>query len=193
VSEVRVNRSRAKGCHAARGFTLLEVLVSFAVLLVGILGLLQLQILGLTSNQGARAQTTAAQLARELATGLAALPLDDLRVAATGTVGSTTAPIPFGKLLTSAGTVPTTGPKVWSDATPIAGVQLDANLPADPLDPSKPVYQRRWTVWGLASSARVIAVSVVYRERTLPQPREVVFYTQTGDGSGMMTNVAGYR
>lgn len=189
-----MTRSRGKACRTARGFTLLEVLVSFAILLVGILGLLQLQILGLTSNQGARAHTTASQLAKELATGLAALPLGDPRVAPIGGVGLAAAPPPFGKLLSSDGTV-LTGARVWSDAdaTLLNGVRLDANLPADTVDPSKPLYQRRWTVWGLASSARVIAVSVVYRERTLRRPREVVFYVQTGDGSGMMANVAGYR
>ncbi len=47
----------------ARGFTLLEVVISLGILLVGMLGLMQFQLMGFGANQSARAQTRAMQLA----------------------------------------------------------------------------------------------------------------------------------
>ena len=52
---------------AARGFSLIEVLVSVAVLSFGLLGLVGLQAAALQGNRDARLQSTAVSLARELA------------------------------------------------------------------------------------------------------------------------------
>ena len=87
---------------------------------IDMLGLAQLQIYGVTGNQGARAQTLAASLARELATGLERLDPTDSRLALTGTAGAS-APSGFGSLLADA-----TPATVWSDTTPIPGVTLDS-------------------------------------------------------------------
>jgi prepilin-type N-terminal cleavage/methylation domain-containing protein len=51
------------GACSQRGFTLVEAMVSIGVLAVGLLGMAQLQIYGIRSNQGARATMRAAQLA----------------------------------------------------------------------------------------------------------------------------------
>ena len=179
---------------APDGFTLLEVMVSLALLLVGMLGLAQLQIYGVTGNQGARAQTLAASLARELATGLERLDPTDSRLALTGSAGSS-APSGFGSLLADA-----TAATVWDDTTPIPGVTLDSTLERDPsASTSQPLYHRRWTVWGYepgggtTAAVRLIAVSVVYRERHLAVPREVLIYTQKIDPQLVMSNVQAYR
>ena len=56
--------TRAVGQH---GFTLLEVLIALLILSVGLLGLANLQILGLRSSQGALLRSQATVLAEELA------------------------------------------------------------------------------------------------------------------------------
>jgi type IV pilus assembly protein PilV len=149
-----------------RGMTLLEVMISLSILLVGLLGTMHLQIWGLSANQGARAHTQAMQLARDLAAGLEKLPFDDPRLAATD-------PAKFGRLVQSDGSLPTSGYNDYASATAIPGVQ--AAIPPD--------FQRLWTVKDVATSgagaaAKDIAVSVVYRERTLRGLREVVLYVQ---------------
>ncbi|WP_309678872.1 type IV pilus modification protein PilV, partial [Polaromonas sp.] len=53
--------------RGARGFSLLEVLISIIILSFGILGMVGLQAAALQSNREARLQSTASSLARELA------------------------------------------------------------------------------------------------------------------------------
>ncbi|MFT4243808.1 MAG: type IV pilus modification protein PilV [Acidovorax sp.] len=53
--------------HPARGFTLMEVLVSIVVLSFGMLGMVGIQAFALQSNREARMQAQAVNLARELA------------------------------------------------------------------------------------------------------------------------------
>jgi type IV pilus assembly protein PilV len=154
----------------ARGMTLIEVMVSMTVLLVGLLGMMRLQVWGLTSNQGARAHTQATQLARELAGALAALPFGDPRLAATSR---------FGGLLEANGTVATTGFANYADFAPISDVtREDAIESAD--GTATRAYQRRWTVSVQQAAGRdavkYLAVSVVYRERSIGRWREVVVY-----------------
>jgi prepilin-type N-terminal cleavage/methylation domain-containing protein len=163
-----------------RGMTLLEVMISLSILLVGLLGMMQLQIWGLTSNQGARAHTQAMQMARDLAAGLEKLPFEDARLASTGSL--------FGRLVQSDGTLPASGYEDYATATAIPGVQ--ATVP--------PEFQRLWTVRDAATAGsgvatKIIAVSVVYRERTLPQLREVVLYVQQSNRKLLSSNVAAYQ
>ncbi len=162
-----------------RGMTLLEVMISFSILLVGLLGTMQLQIWGISSNQGARAHTQATQIARDLAAGLEKLPFDDSRLAATAQ---------FGRLVQSNGTLPASGYADYASATAIPGVQ--ATVPPD--------FQRLWTVRDVAISGggvgtKVIAVSVVYRERTLRNLREVVLYVQQSNRKLVAANAAAYQ
>ncbi len=161
-----------------RGMTLLEVMISLSILLVGLLGMMQLQIWGLTANQGARAHTQAMQAARDLATGLEKLPFEDARLAATSQ---------FGRLVQSNGALPSGGFTDYASVSAIPGVQ--ATVP--------PELQRLWTVRDAATAGsgvatKIIAVSVVYRERTLPQLREVVLYVQQSNRKLLSTNVAAY-
>ena len=53
--------------YFTRKFDDLEATVSLAILLIGIVGMMQLQIVGVTADAGARSQTQALQMARELA------------------------------------------------------------------------------------------------------------------------------
>ena len=62
-----MKHATAMNRSTAQGFTLLEVLIALMVLSVGLLGLANLQILGLRSNQGAFLRSQATVLAEELA------------------------------------------------------------------------------------------------------------------------------
>jgi len=60
------------------------------------------------------------------------------------------------------------------------------------------VFARRWSVWQIqtantTSAVRAIAVSVIYRERTMPQRREVVLYTQVTNPGAAVVNASAYR
>ncbi|WP_242360564.1 prepilin-type N-terminal cleavage/methylation domain-containing protein [Anaeromyxobacter sp. SG17] len=182
-----------------RGFTLLEVMIALAILSVGLLGMMQLQIMGITSNSGARAQTIASQLATELAGALEALPFDDAQGRLSGPAATATPPAGFGRRL-GAGT---TGTLVhtWSDAMAVPGARLDSSLEADPLEAGKPLYRRAWTVWNYsaegtasgASASKVIAVSVIYHERWNGSPREVVVLSQRSNAGLALSYAAAYR
>lgn len=174
------------GAHGQRGFTLVEAMVSIGILAVGLLGMAQLQIYGISSNQGARATMRAAQLAEEIRTGIERLDYNDPLISATGGTGPT-APTPFGSLLFTG----SSAAHAWSDAAPLPGVTtLDATLEGDPTSPGQPLYKRSWTVWdytrdaGAQASAKIIAVSVLYSERGLGGSREVLLYTQRQDPRG---------
>lgn len=178
-----------------RGFTLIEVMVALAILSVGMIGLMRLQILGLTWNQSARAESRATELALELRAGLEQLPFGDARLLPTGGSGwSTSPPTPFGALL-SGGAAPTSGFTAWTDANPIPGVTLDSALEQDPVNPSAPRFARRWTVWeytsenGLNAGALVIAISVIYTDKGSLQAREVLVYTQRADPSAVLSSI----
>jgi type IV pilus assembly protein PilV len=54
-------------CHAARGITLIEVLVTMVLLGVGLLGLAGLQLRGMQVNQGSTFRSQAAILAEDMA------------------------------------------------------------------------------------------------------------------------------
>lgn len=188
-------RSRRRG---ERGTTLLEAMISLAILLVGLLGMARLQIWGMTATQGARATTVATQLASELGGALSRMPANDPRL--NGTPSATATPdIPpanFGAILSIGPSAP--GVHAFDDADPIPGARLDAALERDPQDSTLRVYQRRWTVWdaGVSSSgsaAKIIAVSVVYRERTIPTPREVVMYVHSEIRGNFMANINAFN
>jgi type IV pilus assembly protein PilV len=184
----------------ARGSTLIESMVALTILLVGMLGLMQLQVYGVTSNAGARAQTRAYQLARELASSLEQLGPDDLLL--TPHFDGETAPADFGRLLLPAGTIASGGFLQWDDTAHgplLRGVTLDSALGGqDPIDPALPLFQRRWQVWQVstaaaASGVKTIAVSVVYREKNIPFPREVVLLTQVSNKGLSAAFAAAYR
>jgi type II secretory pathway pseudopilin PulG len=191
-----------------RGFSLLEAMIALTLLLVGILGLMQLQLFGITSNQGARANGTAQELARELASALERLDptRDDLLKPH---VTSAAPPSGFGNPLDSSGELATTGWTDWKDdyltgttsghsELKAVGVRPDSALEKDQLDASKPNFRRRWSVWQLQtanqqSGVRLVAVSVVYRERTITRPRVATVYVQIPNLGASTVNAAAYR
>jgi type IV pilus assembly protein PilV len=170
--------------RAPSGLTLLELMIALSILLVGLLGMMHMQIIGITSNNGGRMNTVATELAQELVSGLERLPFGDPLLAETGSTGPS-APTPFGRLVVG-GTV-ASGAHAWDDATPVPGVRLSTD--------HSPQFERRWTVWGYTpsvgalSAVKVVAVSVVYREPGLSHPREVVHYTQLVDTSSLISNL----
>ncbi|ABC80406.1 hypothetical protein [Anaeromyxobacter dehalogenans] len=200
-----MTRERSAGM---RGVTLIEAMISLTLLLIGILGMMRLQIVGITSNQGARSNGTAQELARELAAGLERLDpsLDALLVADTI---SDAPPGGFGDPLDASGNLATSGWRDWDDAyltgttsgypaLKVVGVRPDSALESDPADPSKPLYRRRWSIWQVATSntasgVRLAAVSVVYRERTITRPRVVTLYVQIPNLGASTVNASAYR
>lgn len=190
------------------GLTLLESMISLSILLVGIVGLMQLQVIGITSDQGARANGRAQDLARELASALLRLdPVTDAVLAPNFT--SATPPAGFGKPFDASGNLDTTNWRPWQDAyltgttaslpsLKVVGVQPDTALETDPDDASQPLYKRRWSIWQLQTSnalsgVRLVAVSVVYRERAIPRPRVVTLYIQIPNTGASTVNATGFR
>jgi type IV pilus assembly protein PilV len=173
------------------------MMIALSILLVGLVGLMRMQVMGIYANQASRAHTMAVQLGSELAGGLQRLAWDDALVQPTAT-GATTAPAVFGKLLDGT-TLPTGGFVAWSDADAAAlpGVRTDADV-GDFDANGAPVYQRRWTVWGYVTpggtlGGKVIAVSVVFHERGSAIPYEVVVYAQQGNPGAAFANAAAYQ
>ena len=183
-----------------RGVTLLEAVISLALLLVGIVGMMHLQVVGVTADAGARAQTQALQLARELSSGLE--KLDPFHALLPVHHTGASPPAAFGRLLQPDGTVATSGHIAWDDASPIPGVRTDAAILArdggDPEDATLPLFQRRWSVWQAETAAttggvKLIAVSVTYREKALPGLREVVLLTQVSNQGLASAFASAYR
>lgn len=175
-----------------RGFTILEVMLALAILLVGLLGLMRLHVLGVSWGASARAQTRATQLALELRAGLEQLPSSDARLGVTGG-WSATAPASFRPVLEDDADA-----VAWDDANPIPGVTRDSALERDPEDRARPRFVRRWKVWGYSemsgsvsagAGARLIAISVTYRDKGSLLPREVVVYTQRADAAAAFTRL----
>jgi type IV pilus assembly protein PilV len=169
----------------AAGFTLLEVMIAMAILLVGLLGMMRFQMVGISSNNAGRMQTLATGIALELVSGIERLPFGDPLLSPTGTSGPT-APSPFGRLLADGSTV-ATGAHAWDDAAPIPGVRLSTEVPS--------AFERRWSVWGFSPSpgalpaVKIVAVSVVWTEPALRYPRELVLYTQLLDAPALVANL----
>jgi prepilin-type N-terminal cleavage/methylation domain-containing protein len=171
--------------RSARGFSLLEVMIALSVLLVGLVGMMQLQIFGIGANAGGRKHTQATELAQELAAAMERLPFNDASLLPLGTTGPT-APDGFGRLV-HGNTLDPSSALEWSDGT-IPGVRSKAEVGDG--------YERRWTVWGYSPAAgappavKLVAISVVYREAGFQAPREVLLYTQIHDPAALAANLA---
>jgi hypothetical protein len=196
-----MNRPQRLRRPGERGTTLLEAMIALTVLLVGLVGMARLQIFGVNATAGGRAQTVATQLAGELGDALAQLPAGDLQLSGAEGSDPNTPPAGFGALV---GVVPLptdtppAGMHVWSDATPVPGARLDAALRLDVEIPTEPEYKRRWTVWnaGVAANgtaAKVIAVSVIWRERGLARRREVVRLVHSEVRGSFMSNINAFN
>ena len=181
--------------RSERGTTLLEAMISLALLLIGLLGMARLQIYGMTATQGARAHTIATQLASELGGALSRLPSDDARLTGGRASRRTRLPRRSGRSSRSGSRPASTGGRLLPD--PRRAPRLDARARPEPTRRS-PIYQRRWTVWDAGvtangAAAKVIAVSVIYRERTIPAPREVVLYVHSEVRGNFMANINAFN
>lgn len=208
MSTSDANGTRARRARSQRGVTLIEAMISLTLLMVGILGMMRLQIYGITSDQGARANGIAQDLAVELAAGLLRLDPSVDSVLAPHVV-SATPPAGFGNPLDSSGELATDNWRAWSDAyltgttaaiprLKVVGVRPDSALERDPIDPAQPMYKRRWSVWQVQTSnqtsgVRLMAVSVVYRERSLPRLKTVTRYVQIPNLGASTVNVSAFR
>lgn len=182
---------------SARGVSLIEVMVAMGVLAVGLLAMWNLHVIGLTSTAAGRRHSVATAIARELVSGLERLPFGDPRLANHVAATALPAGALFGSLVEAGGTI-RAGAWEWSDATPVPGVRLASELPAEGTG-----YERRWTVWGLVSSdpsaagmtpgVKLVAVSVVWRDPPFARPREVVLYTQVANPATLVTGLGAIR
>jgi type IV pilus assembly protein PilV len=171
------------------GFTLIEVMVSLGILLITLVGLMHMQVIGISSNGGARMHTQASELAQELAQGLERLQPTDPRLTLTAGSGSA-APASFGSLVDALGNIDTSTATPWDDSNPVPGARKLSEIPSG--------YERRWTVWGYSPAsasagappgALLLAVSVIWREPALPRAREVVVYTQVPQPATLMAGI----
>jgi type IV pilus assembly protein PilV len=185
-----------------RGTTLLEAMIALTVLLIGLVAMARLQIFGIGATQGARAQTIATQLALELGNALSQLDASDLtRLAGTAGADADTPPVGFGRLIDRGLTPGVAAPAPiieWDDANPVPGARLDATIERDPEYAGQPIYKRRWTVWnaGVAANgvaAKVIAVSVIFRDRSVVRRKEVVLYVHSEIKGSFMANLTAFN
>lgn len=179
-----------------RGFSLLEVMIAFAILLVGLLPLLKLQVWGMRSNAGARAHTVAVHLASELAAGLEGLAFADPLLDVTEAIGPTP-PATFTSIVDGGGTIVESGAWPWQDSKPIPGVRSDATIAREygTDDAGKPFFHRRWRVYGYspasggAATVKIIAVSVEWKEPAFWRSREVVIYAESHNASAFLSGL----
>lgn len=187
-----------------RGLTLIEVTVALAILLVGLLGMLKLQLMAMGANHAARVQTQASQVARELVAGLERLPVNSALLDATPTGSSATAPATFGPLQFGPA-ARIDAAHAYDDGSPVPGTRTNAQLAAQ----GDVQYDRRWTVWdyqpagvqasgvGNGAAAKIVAVSVRYTFHQGgpggPGSGEVVQYLTRGSPGMFLGDVAAYR
>jgi prepilin-type N-terminal cleavage/methylation domain-containing protein len=172
--------------RTSRGFSLLELMIALAILMGALVGLLKLQIVGVTSNNAGRMQTVANEAAIELAGALERQAFGDIvLLAPTSTNGPTTPTAGFGPLVSWTGSIDTSVAHDFT-ATPVPTVRSDAEL--------GPQYKRYWTVWGYSPTAggtptvKVISVSVVWTQPGMSRPGEATVLTQLPDPSFVINN-----
>lgn len=183
-----------------RGSTLIEAVIALSVLLVGLVGMAELQVWGMSSNQGATGQAYALELARELASGLQQLQYNDPLLTPTVTDPP---PANFGKVIQTNGSFNWAAFTQWNDQDaainggPMGNVRLNAAIPTSKVTANQPGYQRSWSVWapgGMAAQyCKVISVSVVYYERAFLQPNEVTLLIQDSSPVAAITDIGASR
>jgi hypothetical protein len=176
-------------------------MIAMAVIAVGLLAMWHLHVLGLTSTAAGRRHTIATAVARELLSGLERLSYADDRLSE-NYVGPGTSTRPpssalFGPLVDGNGLRSDAGAAhAWedSDARRIPGVRKNAEMPEKAEDVG---YERRWTVWAVQSpsggpvGAKLVAVSVVWRDPPFTRPREVVLYAVVPNPSAIAAGLVG--
>ncbi len=187
--------------RSANGSTLIELMIALGVLAVGLLAMWHLHVLGLTSTAAGRRHTVASAVARELVSGIERLGYADDRLSATylGPASDSGPPTSalFGSLVDASGairSVPSNHEWNDSDAQRIPGVRKNTEMPEQAEGTG---YERRWTVWDVlppgatsgAVGAKLVAVSVIWRDPPFARPREVVLYTQVANPSAIVSGM----
>ncbi len=187
----------------ASGSSLIELMIAMAVIAVGLLAMWHLHVLGLTSTAAGRRHTVATAVARELVSGLERLSYTDLRLSAnySGPGTSTRPPSSalFGALVDGDGLRSDAGaahPWDDSDAGRIPGVRKNAEMPEQAEGAG---YERHWTVWDVQApsggtapfGAKLVAVSVIWRDPPFARPREVVLYAVVPNPSAVVAGLVG--
>ncbi len=183
---------RPTSSSTPRGFSLIECMIALTVLAVGLVALWHVQVFALYSDAGARASVRAQELAHELAAALLRLDQADARLAAIDTGAM---PAHFGQPLDSS----TVGHwRTYGTGDSLPGVTPTASIERDPLDSTQPLFKRMWSVWQLdtanpASAIRLVAIAVVYHEKSLVRPRAVTLWVQVANPGAATINAAAYR
>jgi hypothetical protein len=196
--------SRPAPPRRASGSSLIELMIAMAVLAVGLLAMWHLHVLGITSTAAGRRHTIATAVAHELLSGLERLPFSDRRLdptpaACTGPASEPPAGCVFGSLVD--GDAVRGGAHDWddSDAGRIPGVRKDGEMPekAELFAGEMPQWERHWTVWAMSGAsapagtvgAKLIAVSVIWRDPPFARPREVLLYAQVANPSAVVSGL----
>ena len=78
--------SPSRRAHSARGFSLVEALAALAIFSIGILGVLQMNVLASQQNGLARRQSTASKISRDLVDAFERLPFDHALLSTESTI-----------------------------------------------------------------------------------------------------------
>lgn len=171
--------------RTSRGFSLVELMIALAIMVGALVGLLKLQIVGLTSNNAGRMQMVANEAALELAGALERQAFADHFLDSTSANGPNTPTAGFGPLVSWDGSIDTSVAHDFN-RTPVPTVRSAAELGSE--------YHRYWTVWGYSPTAggtptvKLISVSVVWNQPGASRPGEVTVLTQLPDPSFVITN-----
>ncbi len=177
---MRTIRNPSPMQRAARGVALLEVMIALTLLSVGLVGMMRLQILGITANGGARSTTFAGSSRRSSPPRSSA---SSRRWPAHRRLGDD----PADPLRATARPGPRRDARAHLERRRHG---WDAGRPAGLRAPEgsrrrhAAAFARRWSVWDWDTNtasgkavSKVIAVSVIYKERGNPIPRELVILT----------------
>ncbi len=142
--------------RSERGFTLIESMVSLAILAVALLGVMRLQVVASGQNQLARRTAVAASIARDFSEAVQRWDYDDPRLATTEACAATHTDFPLTDALLGNAQVP--GKKLDYAAAPVELAEAWATTP-DALgesydgharsligDPAATRYQLLWSV-----------------------------------------------
>jgi type IV pilus assembly protein PilV len=193
---------------SSRGAALLEAMISMTLLLVGMIAMIQLQIIGLQASNRGRSQARATQYASEMVSTIPQMPLKDAwgwePQELKSFFGPSMLPPPnFDKPVYSRmGDFFDTNNRYYTPwwGSWAIGTERDENMDGYNNDYwidylKMPKYLRFWMVWdyianpGDTSRVKIFAISVVHRPAPRSTPEEYMTFTTRVDTAGMMTDV----
>jgi prepilin-type N-terminal cleavage/methylation domain-containing protein len=145
-----------RSCSRDRGFTLVESMVSLAILAVALLGVMRLQVVASGQNQLARRTSVAAAIARDFSEAVQRWEFDDPRLATAEACDDSHTDFPLTEALLGNGPVP--GKKLdyaaapealakdWAAAYDALGASYDGHARELIGDPAATRFQLLWSV-----------------------------------------------